>query len=269
MTYPSEPPLPPHATPPTEPRVVEWSPPPPSPPQPRPVIRWGMGDVVIGLVLWVLGGVLGVLVLIAMGDDTTSLTDMSLAAITVSLASGWIGLLGWPIVATWWKGQRSLSRDFGLAIRPIDLAWGVLGGFVALVVSVLGSMLWSILSREPSPSNTDFLPKQPGAATIIGLVLLVAVATPIVEELFFRGLFLRAVGRRWNLTVGVIVSSLVFGLLHVQGSSWGEAGFMLLVTAGYGAVFAVLVVRAGGRLGPSIVAHMCVNLVGVLATVLL
>lgn len=265
MTLPPGPPVPPVASPPT-------APPPPVPPAStipaRPVIRWGMGDVVIGLLLWLVGGIVGVVVLIAMGDDTTSLTDMSLAAIAVSLVSGWLGLLGWPIVATWWKGQRSLTLDFGLAIRPIDLAWGLLGGFVALVVSVVGTVLWSVLSSEPSPTNTDFLPRQPGAPTVIALVLLVAVCTPIVEELFFRGLFLRSVGRRFNLTVGVIFSSLVFGLLHVQGSTWAEAGFMVLVTAGYGAVFALLVVRAGGRLGPSIVAHMCVNLVGVLATVL-
>lgn len=265
MTYPQHPPVPPEGTPPT----VPYLPPPPSPSGPaRAVIRWGMGDVLIGLVLWLLGGVLGLFVLLAMGDDSTSLTDLSLGAIAVSLASGWIGLLGWPIVATYWKGQRSLARDFGLAFRPIDLAWGALGGFVALVLSVAGTILWSLLSNAPSPTNTDFLPKRPGALTIIALVVLVAIATPIVEELFFRGLFLRSVGRRWNLVVGVIVSSLVFGLLHVQGSTMGEAAFMVLVTASYGAVFALLVVRAGGRLGPAIVAHMCVNLVGVLATVL-
>ena len=263
MTYPEHPPLPPHAVPPTTPAA-----PPPPPATERPVIRWGMGDVVIGLVLWLVGGFIGVVVLIAMGDDTTSLTEMSLAAIAVSLVSGWLGLLGWPIVATCWKGQRSLVKDFGLAVRPIDAAWGLLGGVIALVVSIAGSVLWSVLSDQPEPTNTDFLPRHPGAPTVIALVVLVAIATPIVEELFFRGLFLRAVGRRWNLTAGVLVSSLVFGMLHVQGSTWAEAGFMVLVTAGYGAVFAVLVVRAGGRLGPAIVAHMCVNAVGVLATVL-
>lgn len=227
-----------------------------------------MGDVLIGLVLWLVGGVIALFVLLALGDDTSSLTEMSLLAITVSLVSGWLGLLGWPIVATWWKGQRSLTRDFGLAFRPIDLAWGLLGGFVALCISFVGTVVWSVLSSDPSPTNTDFLPTRPGPLTVLALVVLIAVCTPIVEELFFRGLCLRAVGRRWNLAVGVVVSSLVFGLLHVQGSSWAEAGFMVLVTASYGAVFALLVVRAGGRLGPAIVAHMCVNIVGVLATVL-
>jgi len=270
MTLPPTPPLP--ATPPTPPRPEPPTAPPSLPPPPtaasRPVIRWGMGDVVIGLVLWIVGGIAAVAVLLAIGDDSTSLDELSLAALTVSLVSGWPGLLGWPMIATRFKGQRSMARDFGLAIRPIDLAWGLLGGFVALVVSTFGSVLWTVFSGSSVPTNTDILPKAPGAGTVMALLVLVAVCTPIVEEIFFRGLFLRAVGRRWNLTVGVIASSLVFGLLHVQGSSLGEAAFMTLVTAGYGAVFALLVVRAGGRLGPAIIAHMCVNTVGVLATVL-
>ena len=261
MTLPDHPPTPPVAMPPTTPPL----PPPPAPVAP---IRWGMGDVVIGLVLWIVGGVVAVIVLLATGEDTTTLTDLPVGAVAVSLMSGWIGLLGWPIVASFWKGQRSLSRDFGLSMRWIDLAWGLLGGVVALVVSFVGAIAWAIISGEPSPSNTDFLPQRPGPATVVALLVLIAVCTPVVEELFFRGLVLRSVGRRWNLTVGVVVSSLVFGLLHVQGSTWAEAGFMVLVTAGYGAVFALLVVRAGGRLGPAIVAHASVNFVGVLATVL-
>jgi membrane protease YdiL (CAAX protease family) len=67
----------------------------------------------------------------------------------------------------------------------------------------------------------------------------------------------------------VIVSSLVFGLFHAQGSSWAQAAFIVLVTAGYGAVFALIVIRADGRLGPSIIAHMIVNSVGVAAAFLL
>jgi len=227
-----------------------------------------MGDVLIGLVLWILGGIVAVVVLIALGDESTAITDLSLGALTVSLVSGWIGLLGWPIIATRWKGQRSLALDFGLQVRLVDLGWGALGAVVALAVSFFGDVLWTVFSGSSVPTNTDFLPERPGALTIIALVVLVGVCTPAVEELFFRGLFLRSVGRRWNLTVGVVVSSIVFGMLHIQGSTWAEALFMLGVTAAYGAVFALLVVRAEGRLGPAIIAHMGVNIVGVLATVL-
>lgn len=267
MSLPSTPPLPPSASPPT-------APPPPVGPAGSgagsgvPVIRWGIGDVIIGLTLWVLGGIVAVVVLVALGDEATALTDLSLGALTVSLVSGWFGLLGWPVIATRWKGQRSLALDFGLSIRPVDLGWGALGAVVALGVSFVGAVVWTLLSGSSVPTNTDFLPQRPGPGTVVALVLLVGVCTPVVEELFFRGLFLRSVGRRWNLAIGVLVSSIIFGMLHVQGSTLAEALFMLAVTASYGAVFALLVVRADGRLGPAIIAHMGVNIVGVLATVL-
>lgn len=269
MSYPDEPPTLPIAQPPTSPPSASQVP--SSGPYETPlVIRWGMGDVVIGIALWVCGGLLGAIILLAIGGaDELALTELSLGAIAVSLMSGWFGFLGWPIVATYWKGQRSLARDFGLCFRPIDLAWGVLGGVSALIISVVGGVVWTLLSSEESPSNSDFLPTEPSLLTAIALVVLVAVGTPIVEELFFRGLFLRSVGRRWNLTVGVIVSSIVFGLMHAQGDSWAELLFLVGVTATFGAVFALLVVRAQGRLGPAIIAHMCVNGVGVLGALYL
>jgi len=268
MTFPSEPPLPPHAQPPTAP--------PPPPPQLTPVssersvIRWGLGVVLIGLGLWLVGGIVASIVLIATGDGSdTSLTELSLGALTISLVCGWPGFLGWPVVATYWKGQRSLRLDFGLDLRPVDLAWGMLGGVIALVLSTLGGILWMLISSDPSTSNTEFLPTKPSVLTAFVIFFLVAICTPVVEELFFRGLFLRSLGRRWNLATAVIISSLVFGLFHAQGDSWGQAAFIVGVTATYGAVFALLVIRANGRLGPSIVAHICVNAVGVLGALYL
>jgi membrane protease YdiL (CAAX protease family) len=268
MTFPSEPPLPPHAQPPTTPPPL---PPPPTSRAPQgSIIRWGLGDVFIGLALWIVGGIVASIILIATGDGSdSSLTELSLGALTISMVCGWPGFLGWPVVATYWKGQRSLRLDFGLDFRPIDLAWGLVGGFVALVLSTLGGIVWVLISSDPSPSNTEFLPTKPSALTAFVIFFLVAICTPVVEELFFRGLFFRALGRRWNLATGVIISSLVFGLFHAQGDTWGQAAFIVGVTATYGAVFALLVIRANGRLGPSIVAHMCVNAVGVLGALYL
>jgi len=238
MTFPSEPPLPPHAQPPTTPPPL---PPPPTSRAPQgSIIRWGLGDVFIGLALWIVGGIVASIILIATGDGSdSSLTELSLGALTISMVCGWPGFLGWPVVATYWKGQRSLRLDFGLDLRPIDLAWGLVGGFVALVLSTLGGIVWVLISSDPSPSNTEFLPTKPSALTAFVIFFLVAICTPVVEELFFRGLFLRALGRRWNLATGVIISSLVFGLFHAQGGTWGQAAFIVGVTATYGAVFAL------------------------------
>ncbi|CAM8623159.1 Ham1-like protein [Acidimicrobiia bacterium] len=236
--------------------------------EPVPVISWGMGDVFYALLFWICGGLLAGIVLISSGNSdstSSSVTELGLGVLVVSLVSGWPGFLGWPIVASYTKGQRSLAKDFGLEIRPIDVSWGLLGGAVALLLSAFGSGAWAFFSGESAPTNTDFLPTRPSLLTALVIFFFVAICTPIVEELFFRGLFLRAVGRRWSLSVAVVTTSVVFGLFHSQGGSLGKMAFIVAVTASYGAVFALLDVRANGRLGPSIVAHMVVNTVGVFA----
>ncbi|MCD9623254.1 CPBP family intramembrane glutamic endopeptidase [Rhabdothermincola salaria] len=226
-----------------------------------------MGDVIYGLVLWLAGGVVAAIAIVASGAidlDTGEVGELSLGAIAFTLVAGWVGFVGWPMVATYRKGQRSLARDFGLQVRWIDVGWGLLGGLGALAVSVAGGLLWTIISGDESPTNADFLPSSPGLLGALALWFLVGVATPVAEELFFRGLMLRAVGRRWGLPAGVALSSIVFGFFHANALSFSGL-FIVAVTASYGAVFALLVVRAEGRLGPAIVAHAVVNSVAVVA----
>ena len=245
------------------PRVPSYPPPappprlPPAPEPAQPVIRWGIGDAFYGILLYLAAGVVVSVVLLVTGaidiDSSTADVDVELSVplVGLSLAAGWVGFVGWPIVASYRKGQRSLAKDFGLAIRWIDVAWGLLGGLGALLLSAGAGLLWTVASGDDPPSNAGFLPEAPGVLGGIALFLLVAVATPIVEELFFRGLVLRAIGRRWTLPIGIVGSSAVFGLFHFTGGSSIPHGFFIVAVTGlYGAVFALLVSRAHGRLGP-------------------
>jgi membrane protease YdiL (CAAX protease family) len=220
-----------------------------------------MGDVVYGLLLWVVGGLLATVALFATGSvdiDNGSIGELSVGMVALALSAGWLGFVGWPIVATWRKGQRSLVKDFGLEIRWIDVGWGLLGGVGA------GGLLWTVVSGDDPPSNGDFLPGSPGIVGGFVLWLLVAVLTPVAEELFFRGLMLRAVARRFGLPAGIVASSIVFGMFHVSALTFSGL-FIVVVTGAYGAVFALLVLRANGRLGPAMVAHSVVNTIGVMA----
>ena len=77
--------------------------------------------------------------------------------------------------------------------------------------------------------------------------------TPIAEELFFRGLLLRALEKRFNTTIAIVVSAVVFGSLHITGvtsaSNLAEFAvqglFIAVVITGYGLVFALLDVYTG------------------------
>ncbi len=233
---------------------------PPAPPE----VRWGIGDFFYGVLVWLGSSIVVTVVLLLTGVldvDTTSgeVGEMGLAALGASMAAGWIGLIGWPVIATSFKGLHSLSKDFGLAITVGDVGWGILAGVAALAVSVVGGLMWMAISDADQPSNGDFLPtSDPTFGTAVVLLLLVAVVTPIAEELFFRGLFLRALTKRWNTLVGMSVSSLVFGVFHITAFSLSGL-FIILVTAGYGFVLAVVTVFRNFRIGPAIVAHMVIN----------
>jgi uncharacterized protein len=241
-----------------------FPPPPPPPPPPvdtGPQPRWGLGDVAIGAALFFLGGgvLFGILVVVLGYVDvrTGEVETLPTGLIAVGVASGWLGLAGWPVVASHLRGRKSLRQDFGFAMSGGDIGWGLLGGIAALALGIVANIFWALVQGSDPPSNAGFLPESPGVVGGAVLFLAVAVGTPIAEELFFRGLFLRAAAKRWNMTVAVIVSSVVFGFFHVAGLGWASL-FIVVVTMAYGFVFALLAIWRG-RLGPAIVAHMTVN----------
>jgi hypothetical protein len=101
-----------------------------------------------------------------------------------------------------------------------------------------------------------------GTATGIGglvvLGVLVCFGSPLVEELYFRGLVLRAaagrlapLGARLGPVASVVLVGALFGLVHFEP-------LQLLALVGFGMVLCVLAWRTG-RLGAGIVAHMTFN----------
>jgi len=77
----------------------------------------------------------------------------------------------------------------------------------------------------------------------------IGIATPILEELFFRGMLLNAWMARRAVVAAVLLSSLVFGLTHGQ---------MTLMAWGLGIVLALVYLRHGS-LWPAIAVHGVYN----------
>jgi membrane protease YdiL (CAAX protease family) len=219
-------------------------------PAPR---RWGLGDVAIGLIPFAL--IAAVLLAGAGGDggdggDDPELTVGGLVANSVIL---WAFLIGVPLIATRLKGNGPV-RDLGLRFRPLDLLGFPLG--VLLQAVVVPVLYWPILEVLDRPSDdvsneAQKLVDSASGAGVLVLVLVVCIGAPFAEELFFRGLFLRAVEKRWTLAAGVVVTTVLFGLTHFQGIQLPA----LLV---FGAVAGVLAARTG-RLGAAILCHIGFN----------
>jgi len=141
-------------------------------------------------------------------------------------------------------GLRRLAplRGFGLLIA----VWVV---FIAL------SGLWA---AALGVKENDDLPTELGAddssTALFFVAVLVCVAAPIAEELFFRGFCFTAL-RRWiGWIPGAIATGVIFGLIHA-----GSADAVFLVPLGvFGALLCVLY-KLTGSLVPCMVLHALNN----------
>jgi membrane protease YdiL (CAAX protease family) len=216
--------------------------------------RWGMGDAAAGAGIgFFASGLAATVWTAATGADVESLG--TLAAGQVGL---WIGLLGWPVFASRVKGSGSLVDDFGLRARPWDAAGLAIGIACQVVLIPLLYLLIQLVTGDldvEGPAR-ELADRAHGAGFVV-LALLVALGAPVAEELFFRGLLLRAAERRWGTRWALAISSVAFAASHFQLVQF--PGLALV-----GLVFGILVVRTG-RLGPAIAAHIAFNATAVVS----
>ena len=124
----------------------------------------------------------------------------------------------------------------------VSLAVPLLSIEIAAMPAVLSALAWIApeqLGRLLQEAD-DFVG---GHGVVMAVVL-----APVVEELVFRGVLLRAFVARWGLWRGVMVSALAFGLLHLD--SLGAVAF--------GVVMSMLYMRTGTLLVP-IACHAVYN----------
>lgn len=230
----------------------------PTPLVTRPV-AWGLGDAVAGFVLANLCAVVaGALILAAAGQETTPVDELSLTMVAALQVPLWVGYLGAPLWAARRKGH-GIVEDFGFRMRwsdiPIGLAVGVATQLIVIPLLYV-PIFWITGDQDISAPARSLTDRATDPTGVVLLILIVVVGAPIIEELFFRGLFLRSVERRFGSRWALVVTSVVFGAIHLE-----LLQFPALTVAGL--VFGGLALRSG-RLGPSIWAHIGFNGVAVL-----
>jgi uncharacterized protein len=223
---------------------------------------WGIGDAVAGLGLALLGPSVVVVVGLALvgvsGDEVDTIPLWGVALLQVPL---WLVLGGVP----WWvarrKGSGSLRTEFGLAFRPRDVGIGLtagLGAQVALGVILLPVYdLLGIDRGDVGETARSLADRADGVVGVVCLFFVAVLGAAVLEELFYRGLLLGALRRRWSRGASIAGSALVFGIMHFQPVD-------TIALTLFGAVLAWLTVRYE-RLGPAICAHLAFNLTAFIA----
>jgi membrane protease YdiL (CAAX protease family) len=147
---------------------------------------------------------------------------------------------------------RPRARHFGL--RPTR-PWPAIGFSLLGLATYLGfAALYQRLSPEEVRQSTlETLGADRGTVALVAVGLLVVVAAPVTEEVFFRGFLYRSLRSRLSIPTATVLAGGAFGLVH---ASTGVAATLPLAVLGV--VFCLIVERTGS-LYPVIALHAGVN----------
>jgi len=182
------------------------------------------------------------------------------AVVVISLTPGlpawaaylvlWMVLLAAVAVAAFRRRRTTVGLPPGIRLR---ITWMdvLVGAFVGLLLRCV-MMAVELLTVGHLTSSSSMFQVDHNLLWVFVAIIAPAVIAPIVEELFFRGLVLPAIGLNW---IGIVGSAVIFSAVHLV------YGFNLLTAVStfiVGIVLGVLAVRTR-RLGASITAHIVYN----------
>ncbi len=234
--------------------------------------RWNVLDVILGFPFFLIMALGGLAVgMVVEGIDLVQLSEpgateaLPIGVLALSLIFQQGSQALWPWLVSKLRGL-GFRTDWRVYFKLEDIWLGLVTAVISLAAAfVAGSAVsWLVgLSDEAEADNTQFLRDAEGSPWLYVMLFAVVVGAPVSEELFFRGLALRAFERTagGNKVFAVIASAFVFALPHFIGSGWQGTAVLLSSIFMVGVVLAVAVYQTG-RLGTAIVAHMMFNAVG-------
>jgi len=148
-----------------------------------------------------------------------------------------------------WPTPRDLGLTLGLVVP-----WYV--GIA--VITALSSAALNGGRVVPGNTRELFIQHPHGVGILVLALLVTAVAAPLCEEAFFRGMLFHLLRRRLPLWVAVLLSAMAFGLAHASPT----VSFALLPVFTYMGVVLAVVYAWTGSLTNSVLLHGLNNAVG-------
>jgi membrane protease YdiL (CAAX protease family) len=121
------------------------------------------------------------------------------------------------------------------------------------VLQYLFSLAAILITQLLVPSLGDAL-EGVGEGSLLLAIIGLAILPPLVEEVLFRGVLIERFAVKWRLGVAVVVSAVLFGILHVDPVGAGV----------FGMITGLLYLRTGS-LWPGILIHGVNNLLALVA----
>jgi len=145
---------------------------------------------------------------------------------------GVINIIAFGSVLVWgaWKNGARLGEIFTLKpVKPIFYGPVLLAGSgLMIVLSEADNVVRSVLP-PPRWIAEAFSDLTQAKTSLWGSFFALVIVAPVTEELFFRGLMLRGFLSRYSARKSLVVSALLFGLIHLNPWQFATAACLGLV----------------------------------------
>jgi membrane protease YdiL (CAAX protease family) len=223
---------------------------------------WGPGRVAIGIVVLLLTTVVEVGVVSAFDPDLNSLAAR---LVTQALLAVTLVVVAFTLTADPKRGiaprsalglRRPLRAPFGLA-RSLGPTYGAfVGAAIAYFAYIVAAAVYSSLLHPHQKDITRDLGFGDGGFGTLAAALLIVVAAPLSEEIFFRGFIFGGLRRRLRFAAAALISAAIFGIFHYTGA--GSLGVVpQLAFLGFALAW---VYEETGSIYPTMAIHMVNNL---------
>ncbi|MFH1752719.1 MAG: CPBP family intramembrane glutamic endopeptidase [Candidatus Omnitrophota bacterium] len=151
-------------------------------------------------------------------------------------------------------------KDLGLSMKNFfkNISYGFMGYLAVLpllfVTLLITALILSLLKRAPEPQPIfDLFLSEDKMPVLAYLSIFVAIAGPVLEEIFFRGFLYTAIKKKTGIKWAILISAFIFSFLHAH-----LAGFVPIMILG---VFLAYLYEKTGSLVVPMTVHVTHNLI--------
>ncbi len=208
-------------------RTLQTQPPPDPPERPEAALRfpaWPWWFALVGFLVGFVGSQILLVIPIALFSSGESPDTTSPEIVVLGTLALGVGLLG---SAYFFASRVTPPRPWHFGLRGTRfwpaVGWAALGLLAFFVLSGVYSVL---VDPDVEQTTVQDLGGDQGTVGLVVAALMVIVVAPVVEEIFFRGFFYRALRTRMGILSAAAIDGVVFGSIHFQFD--GADGLLIL-----------------------------------------
>ncbi|WP_260443841.1 CPBP family intramembrane glutamic endopeptidase [Listeria booriae] len=185
--------------------------------------------------------------------DLSSTQIVTYASVYWSVFSNFIAvIIVWLLLR---KQPRSTKIEQGQpASAGVSVIYAVLGFVALLIGQYIAIAIMSMFGVGGASQNTEMLGELARAVPL--MIVFTSVLAPILEEIVFRKIIYGGLASRMNIHVAAVISSLFFGLMHMDLA-------YLLVYFVIGLILCYMYTKTK-RIAVPIAAHMLMNVIAMI-----